>query len=62
MMDDWLPLTFALNSITRCMGQPDLYPFILTPPVIAKLGFIYDLVHANRAAGPHGIYTAAALD
>jgi hypothetical protein len=52
MMDDWLPLTFALNSITRCMGQPDLYPFILTPPVIAKLGFIHDLVQGAEAVAP----------
>ncbi len=52
IVDDWLPLTFALNSINRCMGQPDLYPFILTPPVITKLGFIHDLVHGAGAAAP----------
>jgi hypothetical protein len=40
----WLPLTFALNSINRCMGQPDLYPFVLTPAIVAKLGFIHRLV------------------
>jgi hypothetical protein len=40
----WLPLTFALNSLNRCMGQPDLYPFIISPPVVEKLGFIHDLV------------------
>ena len=42
----WLPLTFALNSLNRCMGVPDLYPFILSPTVIRKLGYIHDLVHA----------------
>jgi hypothetical protein len=26
---------------------PDLYPFILSPPVIAKLSVIHDLVHGN---------------
>ena len=45
IVEDWLPLTFALNSINRCMGQSDLYPFVLSPPVIAKLSFIHDLVH-----------------
>jgi hypothetical protein len=45
---DWLPLTFALNSINRCMGQPDLYPFIISPPVVEKLGFIHDLVRDVR--------------
>jgi hypothetical protein len=52
IVDDWLPLTFALNSINRCMGQPDLYPFILTPPVIAKLGFIHDLIQRAGAVAP----------
>ncbi|MYZ49473.1 zinc-binding metallopeptidase family protein [Propylenella binzhouense] len=41
----WVPVTFALNSINRCMGLPDLYPFVLTPPVVAKLGFVHGLVH-----------------
>jgi hypothetical protein len=45
--DAWLPLTFAVNSLNRCMGVPDLYPFVLSPAVIAKLGFIHDLVHAR---------------
>ena len=40
----WLPLVFAMNSLNRSMGQGDLYPFVLSPPVIAKLGFIHSLV------------------
>ena len=45
LMKAWLPLTFALNSLNRSMGMGDLYPFVLTPGIIAKLGFIHDLVH-----------------
>jgi hypothetical protein len=41
----WLPLTFAVNSINRSMGHPDLYPFVLSPVVMDKLGYINDLVH-----------------
>ena len=41
----WLPLTFALNSLNRSIGQPDAYPFILSGPVVEKLGFIHRLVH-----------------
>ncbi|RYB05658.1 zinc-binding metallopeptidase family protein [Lichenibacterium ramalinae] len=41
----WLPLTFALNSLNRSMGMGDLYPFVLTPGIIDKLGFIHDLIH-----------------
>jgi hypothetical protein len=27
----WIPLTLAMNCIYRSMGQPDLYPFVLSP-------------------------------
>ena len=54
LVNAWLPLTFAVNSLNRSMGQPDLYPFVLSPPVIEKLGFIHDLVH-GLAARPHPI-------
>ncbi|MBM6594517.1 zinc-binding metallopeptidase family protein [Microvirga pudoricolor] len=56
LVDTWLPMTFALNGINRCMGIADLYPFVLSPAMIRKLGFINDLVHdripetATRAA------------
>ncbi|NHN84645.1 hypothetical protein GOB93_08305 [Acetobacter musti] len=41
----WLPLTLAVNSLNRSMGQPDLYPFIITPAIANKLHFIHRLVH-----------------
>ena len=50
VLDDWLPLTYALNGLNRSMGKGDLYPFVLAPPVIEKLAFVYELVHANAAA------------
>ena len=46
LIDVWLPLTFAVNSMNRSMGQPDLYPFVISPKVVEKLGFMHDLVHA----------------
>ena len=45
MVGTWIPLAFSLNSMNRCMGQSDLYPFILSPAVVEKLGFIHRLVH-----------------
>jgi hypothetical protein len=30
------------------MGQSDIYPFVLSPAVIEKLGFIRYLIHAQR--------------
>ena len=46
LIDAWLPRTFAVNSINRSMGHPDLYPFVLAPAVIWKLTFIHDQIHA----------------
>jgi hypothetical protein len=48
IIEAWLPLTFAMNSLSRSMGQADLYPFILSSDAIRKLGFIHKLVHAAR--------------
>jgi hypothetical protein len=50
VIESWLPLTFAVNSLNRSMGQHDLYPFVLAPKVIEKLGFIHDLVHGQVRA------------
>ncbi|WP_295476973.1 putative zinc-binding peptidase [uncultured Pseudomonas sp.] len=37
----WIELAGMLNELSRSMGQPDFYPFVLTPAVIAKLHFIH---------------------
>ncbi|CAH1000143.1 hypothetical protein LEM8419_01290 [Neolewinella maritima] len=44
-----VPITFAVNSINRGMGRPDLYPFVLNGPVRAKLSFIDRVV--RKSAG-----------
>ena len=44
----WTPLTLAVNSLNRSMGQPDLYPFVLSPDVVSKLGYVHELI---RSAG-----------
>ena len=50
LIDAWLPLTFAVNSIVRCMGESDFYPFVLSAQAVTKLGFIHELVHQNHGA------------
>lgn len=47
VIDVWLPLTLALNQVNRSMGKDDLYPFVLSPDVIAKLTFVDELVAAD---------------
>lgn len=48
LIDAWLPLTFAVNSIIRCMGESDFYPFVLSSRAVTKMGFIHELIHQNR--------------
>lgn len=48
IMDAWLPLTYAVNSINRSMGQPDLYPFVISPGALEKLHFIHRFIRAQR--------------
>jgi len=52
LIEAWLPLTFAVNSLNRSMGQPDLYPFVVSAGVVRKLQFIHEVVHANDPAQP----------
>lgn len=59
LIDNWIPLASLLNNLNRAVGQHDAYPFVLTPEVIAKLGFIARLVEEAGAVqwtvpGPAG--------
>jgi hypothetical protein len=45
VIDNWLPMAFAMNNINRCMGQPDFYPFVLSVRAIEKLAFVHELIH-----------------
>lgn len=44
IIDMWLPLTFAMNSLNRSMGLPDLYPFVISQTIKEKLRFIHQVV------------------
>ena len=48
LIDAWFPLSVALNSLNRSMGQADLYPFAISPPVVEKLRFIHGLIRGAR--------------
>ncbi|MGH8643377.1 MAG: zinc-binding metallopeptidase family protein [Gammaproteobacteria bacterium] len=51
MIASWLPLTYAINNINRSMGQPDMYPFVLTPVAIEKLEFVHQVISAACETG-----------
>lgn len=48
-LNAWTELTAVLNEMSRSMGQPDFYPFVLPRPAVAKLQFIHLTVQS--AAG-----------
>lgn len=50
LIDAWLPIAFAVNSLNRSMGQPDLYPFVLAPRTIEKLALVHALTHPEARA------------
>jgi len=41
--------TLAANELARAMGMRDLYPFALSPGVLAKVAFCWRLVHLETA-------------
>ncbi len=51
IVESWLPLSCALNAISRSMGRDDLYPFALAPVVVEKLAFVHErVVEAARSS------------
>jgi len=50
VVNGWIELTGALNEVTRSMGEPDFYPFVLSIPAVRKLSFIHQVVK-NAAGG-----------
>lgn len=40
----WIPLTIALNNLTRSMGHDDFYPFALPAAAHRKLAVVHDVI------------------
>ncbi|GBQ86044.1 hypothetical protein AA0535_0919 [Asaia krungthepensis NRIC 0535] len=49
IMNAWLPLSMAVNSLNRSMGLQDFYPFVLTPAIRHKLAFIHEVIRETQA-------------
>ena len=50
-VNDWTKLTGVLNEMSRSMGQPDFYPFVLPRDVVGKLQFIHAVVQRAAQSG-----------
>ena len=46
-LQHWVALTYVLHNLNRSLGLPDGYPFLLAPPVLAKLRFVHDMIAAE---------------
>ncbi len=40
LVREWASLTYVLNNLTRGLGLPDAYPFVVSGPVVKKLQFV----------------------
>ncbi|UXH76120.1 zinc-binding metallopeptidase family protein [Roseateles amylovorans] len=49
LLHDWIAVTSAMNEMSRAMGQPDFYPFVLQRGVVAKLHFIHCVVEQSSS-------------
>lgn len=44
LVNAWVELTALLNELSRSMGQPDFYPFVLSQAVVRKLHLVHRVV------------------
>lgn len=51
IMEVWIPLTLALNSLNRSMGHAHAYPFVLSARVVEKLDFVHQVVRDAATTG-----------
>jgi len=50
LLDSWFSVTYVLNNLNRGLGLADAYPFVLSPPAIAKLRFVDQVVGRAKAS------------
>lgn len=51
VMERWMPLALAMNTLSRSMGHADFYPFVIPAPAYQKLEFVHRAI--RRSTQPH---------
>ncbi|WP_457424453.1 zinc-binding metallopeptidase family protein [Roseateles sp. P5_E7] len=46
LINSWMELTGVLNEMSRSMGVPDFYPFVLSLPAVRKLHLVHRVIRA----------------
>lgn len=49
LINGWVQLATMLNELSRSLGQPDFYPFVLSISAVRKLHFIHGVIAQARA-------------
>jgi hypothetical protein len=49
LMQRWSEFAVVLNSLNRCMGLPDAYPFVLSGKADEKIAFVHGAISAVAA-------------
>ena len=50
LLNAWARFTAVLNELSRSMGLPDFYPFILSRQAVAKLHFVHTVIERERSS------------
>ncbi len=50
LIERWIPLSIALNNMSRGMGHNDFYPFVIPAPALEKLAFVHHAIRDYVAA------------
>lgn len=48
LINGWMELTGVLNELSRSMGVPDFYPFVLSVAAVRKLHLVHRVVQGSR--------------
>jgi len=54
LKERWVPLTIALNRMSRSLGHKDFYPFVTPAVAYEKLAFVHRLIRQFRESAGHG--------
>jgi hypothetical protein len=60
-INGWVLLTNVLNELSRSMGQPDYYPFVLPRAAVGKLQFIHRVITEQRPGGAPTMVVASEI-
>lgn len=58
-VNGWVLLTNVLNELSRSMGQPDYYPFVMPRVAVGKLQFIHRVITQQRPGDAPSMVVAA---